>query len=562
MKVALYARVSTERQAERGTIGSQLEVLREHVTAGGDELAGEYVDDGQSGARLDRPGLDALRDAAEAGLFELVWCLSPDRLARAYAYQVLVLDELARFGVTVRFTDAPDLAAGDPQATLLTQVQGVIAEYEKAKIAERYRRGKLFRARAGEITTWKTALRLPARRPQPAASRRTWRSTNPKPRWCGASSPTGPRASRSARSAGGSTPTAVPSPTGKRDLGALHPVPAAAQRGLHRPGLLQPHRDHRRPAARPGAPGRSRARARTGSRSAAPASSPTSSSRPPAASPTTTPSGARAAPNPAPGCSRAWSSAGSATSAPTATRCAAATAPGTATTTAATTTRCAPAAKTAAAPNATSAPTRSTSTSSARSAPRSPSPRCCWPASRPSRSRTPIPDDELLAAELARLDRKIDAATAERRRLADLYQAGLIDLPELQRRSTRSHRTAARPANQTRHPRRRADRARPRQPAPPPRHRLRPADPRSHRPARPPPKAAAAATAHRRRPRHRLARQDPAADPPRPARPRPDPPRTEASRAIADQTTGRVKPRPFAFRWCRPPAIPTASPRP
>ncbi len=90
-------------------------------------------------------------------MFELVWCLSPDRLARAYAYQVLVLDELARFGVSVRFTDAPDLADGDPQAVLLTQVQGVIAEYEKAKIAERYRRGKLFRARAGEIITWKTS---------------------------------------------------------------------------------------------------------------------------------------------------------------------------------------------------------------------------------------------------------------------------------------------------------------------------------------------------------------------------------------------------------------------
>jgi site-specific DNA recombinase len=157
VKVALYARVSTERQAERGTIGSQLQALRERVTASGDELAGEYVDDGQSGARLDRPGLDALRDAAEAGLFERVWCLSPDRLARAYAYQVLVLDELARFGVTVRFADAPGLADGDPQAVLLTQVQGVIAEYEKAKIAERYRRGKLFRARAGEIITWKTS---------------------------------------------------------------------------------------------------------------------------------------------------------------------------------------------------------------------------------------------------------------------------------------------------------------------------------------------------------------------------------------------------------------------
>ena len=157
MKVAVYARVSTERQAERGTIGSQLAVLREQVAAAGHELINEYIDDGHSGARLDRPGLDALRDAAEAGLFEALWCLSRDRLARAYAYQVLVLDELARFGVRAHFTDAPDLSADDPQAVLLTQVQGVIAEYEKAKIAERYRRGKLFRARAGEITTWKAA---------------------------------------------------------------------------------------------------------------------------------------------------------------------------------------------------------------------------------------------------------------------------------------------------------------------------------------------------------------------------------------------------------------------
>jgi site-specific DNA recombinase len=157
VRAALYARVSTERQADRGTIGSQLQLLRHHIDTAGDELVGEYVDDGHSGARLDRPALDALRDAAEAGLIERVWCLSPDRLARAYAYQVLVLDELARFGVTIAFTDSPGLAADDPQATLLTQVQGVIAEYERAKIAERYRRGKLFRARAGEIVTWKAS---------------------------------------------------------------------------------------------------------------------------------------------------------------------------------------------------------------------------------------------------------------------------------------------------------------------------------------------------------------------------------------------------------------------
>jgi site-specific DNA recombinase len=155
MRAAIYARVSTEGQQQRGTIGSQLQVLRKRVSDEADELAAEFCDDGHSGARLDRPGLDALRDAAEAGLIDVVWCLSPDRLARVYAYQVVVLDELARHGVTVRFTDAPPLD-DDPQARLLTQVQGVIAEYERAKIAERYRRGKLFRSRAGEVLSWRT----------------------------------------------------------------------------------------------------------------------------------------------------------------------------------------------------------------------------------------------------------------------------------------------------------------------------------------------------------------------------------------------------------------------
>ena len=155
MRVALYARVSTESQQARGTIGSQLAVLRDRVGVEGEEVIAEFCDDGHSGARLDRPGLDALRDAAQAGLIERVWCLSPDRLARVYAYQVIVLDELARHGVGVRFTDAPPLD-DDPQAKLLTQVQGVIAEYERAKIAERYRRGKLFRSRAGEVLAWRT----------------------------------------------------------------------------------------------------------------------------------------------------------------------------------------------------------------------------------------------------------------------------------------------------------------------------------------------------------------------------------------------------------------------
>jgi len=154
MRAAVYARVSTEAQEARGTVGSQLDSVTSKVAAEGDEIVVTFCDEGHSGARLDRPGLDALRDGAEAGLFDVVWCLSPDRLARAYAYQVVVLDELARHGVTVRFADAPPVA-DDPQSKLLTQVQGVIAEYERAKITERNRRGRLWRARAGEVITWK-----------------------------------------------------------------------------------------------------------------------------------------------------------------------------------------------------------------------------------------------------------------------------------------------------------------------------------------------------------------------------------------------------------------------
>jgi site-specific DNA recombinase len=153
MRVGIYARVSTDVQEARGTIGSQLEVLQARIAAEGDELVGEFIDDGYSGARLDRPGLDAMRDAAEQGTIDAVWCLSPDRLARSYAYQILILDELARYAVPVRFADAPPL--DDPQGRLLVQIQGVIAEHERAKFAERGRRGKLYRARAGEVLSTK-----------------------------------------------------------------------------------------------------------------------------------------------------------------------------------------------------------------------------------------------------------------------------------------------------------------------------------------------------------------------------------------------------------------------
>lgn len=170
MRAAVYARVSTEGQQSRGTIASQLEAVRAAVAAAGHDLVAEYVDDGYSGARLDRPGLDALRDDAEAGAFDQLWCLTPDRLSRSYAYQVLVADELARHGVAVVYVDTPALGS-DPQARLLTQIQSVIAEYERAKISERSRRGKLWRARAGEAVHWRAPfgyVRVPRQGDRPA----------------------------------------------------------------------------------------------------------------------------------------------------------------------------------------------------------------------------------------------------------------------------------------------------------------------------------------------------------------------------------------------------------
>jgi len=156
MRVALYARVSTERQQQMKTVDSQIAVLRGFARDEALQVIEEFVDAGYSGARLDRPALDRLRDAAQAGLFEQVLVLAADRLARSYAYQVLILEELEQFGVKVRFLEGP-AHSDDPQARLLVQVQGVIAEYERAKIAERHRRGKLHHARQGNPVCWKVA---------------------------------------------------------------------------------------------------------------------------------------------------------------------------------------------------------------------------------------------------------------------------------------------------------------------------------------------------------------------------------------------------------------------
>jgi len=151
MRAAIYARVSSERQEKEHTIGSQLEALRAYAATNGMDVVEEFTDEGYSGARLARPALDRMRDLAERRGFEVLLTYCTDRLARKFVLQALILDELERFGVKTIFLEGG--AADDPLSKLMHQITGAVAEFERAKITERYRRGKLYRARCGEIVS-------------------------------------------------------------------------------------------------------------------------------------------------------------------------------------------------------------------------------------------------------------------------------------------------------------------------------------------------------------------------------------------------------------------------
>jgi len=154
---AIYARVSSDKQRDEQTIVSQLAAVKELAANMALEIPPEWVfaDEAYSGSTLVRPGLECLRDLVAQGLVEMVLCYAPDRLARRYAYQVLLLEEFARGGAEVRFVRGRK--AETPEDELLLQFQGMIAEYEKAQIIERTRRGKLHRARAGTVNVMSAA---------------------------------------------------------------------------------------------------------------------------------------------------------------------------------------------------------------------------------------------------------------------------------------------------------------------------------------------------------------------------------------------------------------------
>jgi site-specific DNA recombinase len=152
IRAALYARVSSDQQAERHTIDSQVAALLARAAADGHEIQAElrFLDAGQSGASLVRPALECLRDLAAMAAINVAYVHAPDRPARSYAHQVVLVEEFARAGAAVVFLNRP--LGQTPEDTLLLQLQGMFAEYERARIVERSRRGKRHLAQAGAVS--------------------------------------------------------------------------------------------------------------------------------------------------------------------------------------------------------------------------------------------------------------------------------------------------------------------------------------------------------------------------------------------------------------------------
>src|SRR5690349_18864046 len=172
MTIGIYARVSAQRQAQADGLTQQLDRLLAHALRQGWTVQAEHVfrDDGYSGASLKRPGLERLRDRAALCALDRVLITAPDRLARQYVHQVLLLEELTTTGCQVEFLDRP--MTRDPHDRLLLQIRGAVAESERSLIAERMRRGRLHKLQSGVLLPWTRppyGFRLDPERPRDPA---------------------------------------------------------------------------------------------------------------------------------------------------------------------------------------------------------------------------------------------------------------------------------------------------------------------------------------------------------------------------------------------------------
>ena len=146
---AIYARVSTDWQAEHGySLETQVSACEKYAADLGAASVTKYIDDGYSGAYLDRPRLDALRDALRAKIYDVVIVYTPDRLARRLSHQLLITEEIEKSGATLHFVNAEYKTT--PEGQLFYQMQGAFAEYEREKIKERTMRGKRGKLKSGK----------------------------------------------------------------------------------------------------------------------------------------------------------------------------------------------------------------------------------------------------------------------------------------------------------------------------------------------------------------------------------------------------------------------------
>jgi site-specific DNA recombinase len=156
MRVAIYARVSTNKQAEKYGIASQLEALKKRCLEKGWELVFDgdkdaFIDDGYTGSELDRPALNRLRKAVKEGRVDIVLCYDPDRLSRKLFHQMILAEEFEKQGIKLEFI-TQDM--GDsPEDRMFFNMRGLVAEYEREKIRERTMRGSREKARQGKVVS-------------------------------------------------------------------------------------------------------------------------------------------------------------------------------------------------------------------------------------------------------------------------------------------------------------------------------------------------------------------------------------------------------------------------
>lgn len=148
-KAVLYARVSSDQQKKEGTIESQILELKKQVVDSGDVLVKEYIDDGYSGARLDRPGMDLLRNDLKTNLFDTIYVLNTDRIAREVTYQTIIIAEILKNKKQVIINGKDYIH--NPENKFTLTVLGAVAELERTKIVERATRGKQMKIAQGQL---------------------------------------------------------------------------------------------------------------------------------------------------------------------------------------------------------------------------------------------------------------------------------------------------------------------------------------------------------------------------------------------------------------------------